>query len=356
MLFFDVEVIYRVLGVMSGTSLDGLDLALCEFSQKENGFDYKIIKAITVPYSDEIENRLRNATSLNVLEFVKLHSDYGKFIAEKINENFSDYRIDYISSHGHTVLHYPEKDLNFQLGDGARIAANTGITTVCDFRSTDIALGGQGAPLVPGGEKLLFPDYDVFLNLGGFSNISFHEDNKITAFDISPANYALNYFARQLGKPFDHNGLLGKKGKINENLLHDLNALSYYSQKGSKSLSDHWFYTEFLPVCEKYNIETLDLLRTIYEHIAVQIGNTLEKYDAKKVLVTGGGAFNSFLLERLKNYTNAKLIVPKKEIVDYKEAVIFALLGLLRILKIDNVRSDVTGSKKDNCGGAVYMP
>ncbi len=356
MLFLDVEVIYRVLGVMSGTSLDGLDLALCEFSQQKNGFNYNIIKAITVSYPETIENRLRNATSLKVFDFVKLHSDFGKFIAEKINENFSDYSIDYIASHGHTVLHYPEKDVNFQIGDGARIATNTGIAVVCDFRSNDIALGGQGAPLVPGGEKFLFPDYNVFLNLGGFSNISFHSEDKITAFDISPANYALNYFARKLGMPFDRDGLAGRKGKINENLLEELNALPFYSQEGSKSLSDHWFYAEFLPVCEKYDIGINDLLRTVYEHIAVQIGNVLEKYGAKEVLVTGGGAFNSFLLERLRVHTKAKIIVPDKEIVNYKEAVIFALLGLLRVLNRNNVRSDVTGSKADNCGGAIYLP
>lgn len=348
--------ILNVLGIMSGTSLDGLDLALVRFDFTSDNYKYSIIKALTVPYANDLRKKLKNSQFSTAYELVALHNYFGEFIANQLIENFKGFKIDLIASHGHTIFHYPDKRINFQIGDGARISAITGIPTVCDFRSTDIALGGQGAPLVPVGEKYLFPNFNAFLNIGGFSNISILSNKQIIAFDISPANYALNFFAKKLGKPYDKNGQIGKSGNINIQLLEQLNNLPYYRKKASKSLSDHWFYENFLPFCKKFDIPDVDKLRTIYEHIAFQIAQIFNQYNIKKIMVSGGGAYNSFLLELIKNKSNTEIFIPDKDTIDFKEALIFAFLGLLRYLKKENIFAEVTGSKQNNIGGALYYP
>lgn len=348
--------ILNVLGIMSGTSLDGLDLALVSFDFDADICNYLIMKALTVTYPDEISNKIRNAQYSSAFEFVSLHNHFGEFIANQIIENFKGFKIDLIASHGHTIFHYPDKRINFQIGDGARISAITGIPTVCDFRSTDIALNGQGAPLVPVGEKYLFPDFNAFINIGGFSNISIHSNKKIIAFDISPANYALNFFAQKFGKSFDKNGEIGKSGNIDKHLFEKLNNLDFYKIKGSKSLSDHWFFENFLPVCEKFDISNADKLRTIYEHIAFQIAKNFNKYNIKKIMVSGGGAYNTFLIELIRNMSKTEIFIPDQNTIDFKEALIFAFLGLLRFLKKENIFAEVTGSKVNNIGGALYYP
>ncbi len=343
---------YTVLGLMSGTSLDGLDLALCDFWY-DGKWNFQVLKTQTVPYPQQLAKSLRGAARLSALELVTLHKDYGRFLAQKINKFLSGAPKQpvLIASHGHTVFHYPEAGINFQIGDGAVINALTGLPVVCDFRSQDIALGGQGAPLVPTGDLLLFDGYDLLLNLGGFSNVTVK--NPFLAFDICPVNYALNYFARHFGMDFDRDGSLGQKGEVNSRLLEELNALEYYAQEPPKSLSDHWFYDEFLPITEKYKIPLTGKLRTIYEHIAQQIATVLDKYGGK-VLVTGGGAKNKFLIRLIREKTKAQIIIPGPVLVDYKEALIFAFLGLLRYLGKTNVDRRITGAARDTVSGALY--
>ncbi len=356
---------YLALGIMSGTSLDGLDLALCEFKNDQSAqsggdrqtsvsWSFRILEARTVPYPRELAMELRKAQKGSALNLIALHKQYGKFIARQVNEFLEGKsKPMLVASHGHTVFHYPDAGINFQIGDGAVIASLTGLPVVCDFRSQDIALGGQGAPLVPVGDYYLFPDYNILLNLGGFSNVTIR--SRMIAFDISPVNYALNYFARQFGFDYDRDGQLGKKGKVHKPLLDQLNSLDYYSQEPPKSLSDHWFYDEFLQAVEAHKIEIVDKLATVYHHIAWQIARVVNQ-EQGRVLITGGGTKNKYLLELIKSQVKNEVIIPKPLLVDFKEAMVFAFLGLLRWLGWENVFSPVTGARRNSISGAVYMP
>lgn len=347
------------IGVMSGTSLDGIDLAWCHFSRKENGgWDYSIEKAVTVPYPDDFRQRLSNAQELSALEYVKLNNDVAMIFAKAINDWLGDgSRPDFIASHGHTVFHQPEIGLTTQIGNGAILAAHTKTLIVCDFRTKDVALGGQGAPLVPIGDELLFGEYDACLNLGGFSNISYRVDGKRIAYDISPCNMALNIIANQAGLPYDKDGQLSKSGQILPDLLQKLNDLGYYHQKPPKSLGKEWFENVFHPALKPSLIKNAiaDIARTAVEHIATQtVANVPET--AKTLLVTGGGAHHRFLIQQIQSQRDAlKIVVPDHLIVDYKEALIFAFLGLLRLNGEVNCLRSVTGAREDSCGGCVYI-
>ncbi len=345
---------FRVIGTMSGTSLDGLDVALCHF-EKQDKWTFEIVEARTFRYPAELEKRLRNSLKMSVVDFVELHKDLGVFTSNVINENFNKEYYDFIATHGHTVVHFPEKNINYQIGNGATIAGLTRKPVVCDFRSVDVALNGQGAPLVPIGDKLLFDDFDTLLNIGGFANASFKRNDKIFAYDISPANYALNYFAKKLGKNFDEDGKLGRTGICNNNLLRKFEQIEYYKKLPPKSLSDHWFFDVFLKAIENSNIPIENILATVYEHIAIRISSEFAKQNSKNVLVTGGGAFNKFLIEKIKSNSQSNIILPNRLIIEYKEALIFAFLGVLRWLQQANCLADVTGAEFDNIGGAVYF-
>jgi len=277
------------------------------------------------------------------------------FMADAVNRFMQKYDChpDLLASHGHTVFHQPEEGLTLQIGCGAVLAAKCNITTICDFRTTDIALGGQGAPLVPVGDKLLFNHYDACLNLGGISNISFQEDGKLTAFDISLCNMPLNALAFQLGKAYDENGAAAKQGRLYLPLFEQLNALPYFTQKGAKSLSREWYEQFFLPLLKKQDISVYDQLRTVTEHIACQIAKYIPVN--ANVLVTGGGAKNSFLIELLQSQTTAKIILPDEKLIDFKEAVLFAFLGVLRFLERENCLNEVTGATRNCSSGCVYF-
>jgi len=345
---------WLVVGAMSGTSLDGLDLAAVEFRRSENRWNFSIMAAETVKYSNEWEEKLRTAPELPGEKLIELHNVYGKFTGQKINRFIKNHRLlpDLIASHGHTVFHQPEKGFTFQAGNGACIAAETGITTVADFRSGDVALGGQGAPLVPVGDRLLFSEYESCLNLGGFANISFEKTKKRIAFDICPVNFILNDLARKLGKPYDENGELGRHGTIDNQLLEKLNQLEFYAQNPPKSLGKEWMDRHFFPVTEPSNISIHDKLRTAYEHIAIQIAKATPV--TGKMLVTGGGAFNSFLMERFKQQLKCEIVIPSSEIINYKEALVFAFLGLLRHLGEVNCYASVTGARRDSSAGVIF--
>jgi anhydro-N-acetylmuramic acid kinase len=348
--------VFKAIGVMSGTSLDGMDIAAVEFFLKENKWSFKLHTATTISYSEKWSDLLKNAPDLSGEKLTELHFNYGNFIGEqalKFAHNTS-FAPDLIASHGHTVFHQPEKGYTLQIGNGACIVAKTGVLTIADFRTGDVALGGQGAPLVPIGDKLLFSEFDYCLNLGGFANVSFENNEKRLAFDICPVNFVLNHFAEKQGLAYDKNGELGKKGNVNTELLCNLNQIPFYNSAAPKSLGREWVEEAFFPVLDQFNISDADKMRTVYEHIAIQITSVLS--GKGKLLLTGGGAFNSFLTKRIKALTTCEIIIPPKEIIDFKEALIFAFLGVLRIKNTNNCLASVTGASKDSCGGLVFNP
>lgn len=340
---------------MSGTSLDGLDIAFCTFRYDQK-WNFQIEKAETIPYTSNWKQRLQNAPDLSGLQLQVLHNEYGQYIGKQVHNFVKKHNIkaDLIASHGHTVFHQPENKLTLQIGNGAEIASETGITTISNFRSMDVALGGQGAPLVPIGDELLFSDYDACINIGGFANISFKENNKRVAYDISPANIILNHLSNKLGSDYDQNGELGKQGNLNETLLKQFNNLNYYTLPYPKSLGKEWLDHTFLPVLEKSNISIHDQLTTAYYHIATQIANSLKK-EHSKILITGGGAYNQYLIELIRKQTKSDIILPASIIIDFKEALLFAFLGLLRFENKVNCLSSVTGAKQNCSGGTIHL-
>lgn len=348
---------YTVVGLMSGTSLDGLDIALCEFEGEGAGLTYKILKADTISYSAEQKNKMRSLPYLNVENYFKLHHQFGKFIGKEVVKFLKDQnkKPTAIASHGHTVFHQPQKGFSTQIGCGATIAAHSGITTVCDFRSLDVALCGQGAPLVPIGDELLFGNYQSCLNIGGIANISFKQSNSRVAFDICVANMALNHFSQLAGSDYDKNGNWAKLGNFSENIFNELNNLSFFKIKGAKSIGREWFETEFLLCVEKSRLPVNDILNTLVHHIAFQIAEVLNQNKLSDVLITGGGAHNLFLIEALKKYYKGKIVIPDAITINYKEALIFALLGHLRLKEQINTLSSVTGAKQNSVGGAIYL-
>jgi anhydro-N-acetylmuramic acid kinase len=347
---------FDVAGIMSGTSLDGVDIALCHFSRSDRGWTFSIKKAKTYPYADAWKKLLVGAETSSGLDLMLLHKAYGAYLGE-LTLGFlkGEARPDFISSHGHTIFHQPARRLTFQLGDGASIAATTGITTISDFRSLDVALGGQGAPLVPVGDELLFGEYDQCLNLGGFANISVNENGFRKAFDICPVNIVLNHLSsKYLGAEYDKDGEWGRSGTLNTRLLVKLNGLDYFRQVPPKSLGKEWVLEYMMPLFEGASVSIADKLRTVYENIAIQLSATVNSLQGTRVLVTGGGAYNKFLLELLQTKTNRQVIVPEREVVDFKEALIFAFLGVLKFLDLPNCLASVTGANVDNSGGVIH--
>ncbi len=347
-----------VLGLMSGTSLDGLDLALCRFNAAENGYNFEILKSTTVNYDHDWRDRLRSAQNLSAQMYFELHSLYGRYIAEQVNHFLRDSPVQpqLIASHGHTVFHQAQKGFSTQLGCGATIAAKTGIATVCDFRSLDVANCGQGAPLVPIGDKLLFGKYSACLNIGGIANLSFDDnDGNRCAYDICEANLLLNHLSEKTGKAYDEGGNSARTGQIDQELFDQLNSLEYYQQQGAKSLGREWFEQHILPIIESTNVNTIDILATASKHIAYIVASELEHKKIKNVLITGGGALNTFLIEQIKSATSCELFIPNTQIINFKEALIFGFLGYLRTNNKINTLKSVTGANKDSIGGAFYL-
>jgi anhydro-N-acetylmuramic acid kinase len=346
----------HIIGVMSGTSLDGIDIVYVRFDTNDE-INFKIINATTIPYNDLWKNRLKGGFHLSGEDLTLLDADYGIFLGETIKSFIEENEIkniDFIASHGHTIFHNPDKNYTLQIGNTPSISSITGLKTICDFRTQDIALGGQGAPLVPIGDELLFPNYDYCLNLGGFSNISLNKNNQRIAFDICPVNIVLNHYVSKLNLEFDDKGSIASSGKTDEILLKELNALKFYNSTKPKSLGFEFIIETIFPIIDKYDMEIADILRTFVEHIAIQITKKIDSNSSKKVLITGGGAFNLFLIERIKHYTNTKLIIPENLLINYKEALIFGLLGLLKDEGKNNCLESVTGAKKDHSSGVIY--
>jgi len=343
---------YHIIGLMSGTSLDGLDIVKCTFTKKTH-WKFNLEKCETIKYSKKWEKTLKNLHQENQNVIKETDKYYGQFLGEKVNEFISKHKIhaDYISSHGHTIFHNPKNNFTLQIGSGEKISEMSEITTINNFRELDVSLNGQGAPLVPIGDLLLFPNYKYCLNLGGFANISEKTEDKIISFDICAVNFILNILSNKINLKYDKGGFESKKGNIKEDLLHQLNALDFFKKEAPKSLSREWAESEIFPILNSYNYSTTDKLRTFTEHIAIQIGKCLKN---QSVLVTGGGAFNNFLMERIKFYSKSEIILPNTKIINFKEAIIFAFLGVLRLENINNCLSSVTGAKTDSCSGDIY--
>lgn len=343
-----------VIGLMSGTSLDGLDMCCVTFRLDNGKWDYTILKAEDEEYPEEIKAKLANAQNMSALNYARFNSDYGIYLGTRVKAFIDRYGLkpDAIASHGHTIFHQPSVRFTAQIGSGAGIATESGVDCICDFRTTDVALYGQGAPLVPVGDRALFADYDYCLNMGGFSNISFDSGEYRSAYDISPVNYVMNHYTRSIGLEYDKDGQMARGGKVCDELLEKLNSLDFYSQQGPKSLGREWVESDVIPLIDSYDINIEDKLATFCEHVAIQIGKHIK---GGKVLLTGGGALNKYLVERMSaKAPQCQYIVPDKMTVNFKEALIFAFLGMLYLCDIPNCLSSVTGAKYSCIGGAMY--
>ena len=417
--------VYKVIGLMSGSSLDGLDIAYVHLqeraatSQLPKTWDFSLLHTACYSYPDVWKERLASATGLSALDYQLLHVEYGHYLGEQvlrfIEEFGLHYQVQLIVSHGHTTFHWPARRLTAQLGDGAAIAAETRINVVSELRAMDLALGGQGAPIVPIGEKLLLPGYEYFLNLGGIANVSYHgagaggeaaaeaargdsgvtaargnaavtaargEGQSFFAFDVCPANRVLNALAGLEGRPYDEGGAIAATGVIDNVLLQQLNALPYYGLPSPKSLANDFGTETVLPlvmrVMGERGLSVAVALRTYTEHIAIQIGRAVAELGgakgsaagttssgaaamgsglaaAPRMLVTGGGAHNTFLVERLRHKLAVDVVVPDEKLADFKEALIMGLIGVLRWREENNVMASVTGASRDSIGGAVWI-
>lgn len=346
---------YRVIGIMSGTSLDGVDLCEAIFSYDGKTWTYAILKTSTIPYNTHWKSTLQKAHNLSREELRVLDQKYCKLLSEYLLA-FMDKpaTIDMVCSHGHTVWHQPEKRLTYQIGNLKILSHLINKTVVCDFRTADVALGGQGAPLVPIGDEMLFSDFDYCINIGGFVNVSFKHKNKRMAYDICPANKVLNIYAEKEGFAYDDKGKIAAQGQCHQELFTKLNALTFYFKTPPKSLGIEWLEKQLLPVIESFNISNKDILNTLTHHMAYQISKSLKMNNAK-TLITGGGAYHDYLIECLKNYSpGLEIHIPKPEIIDYKEALIFGLLGVLKYKNKINVLRSVTGAKHDHSSGVVF--
>lgn len=360
--------VYRAMGLMSGSSLDGLDIVLASFQESSGRWSYEVLAAECIPYSEEWVSKLQQARQLTARDYLLLHTAYGKYLGQLVNDFIARHRLEYqvqlIGSHGHTVFHVPSQQMTAQLGDGAAIAAQTGINVVSELRAMDLALGGQGAPIVPIGEKLLLPDYDCFLNIGGIANISMNGADTYQAFDICPANRVLNMLIKETGRAYDAEGQLAATGKPDESLLNTLNDLEYYRLPFPKSLSNDFGTDVVYPLIHNSGLSLVDQLSTCVEHIAMQVANACQQLAAlpdarlSKLLVTGGGAHHVFLGSRIRERLDRlgiETIIPNDQLIDYKEALIMALIAVLRWREEVNVLASVTGASRNSIGGAVWM-
>lgn len=350
---------FNIVGVMSGTSLDGIDLAHLTFEIVNGKWNFQILESETIGYSQEWIDLLKIAVGLSESELQQLNKEYTLLLGNSISKFISKYKlksIDAVCSHGHTILHQPKNGITLQIGNLPEIATICNQKVVCDFRVQDVELGGQGAPLVPIGDRLLFSDADYCLNLGGFSNISFEENGNRIAFDISPVNTVLNFYANKLGLDYDDKGLISSSGILNSELLSELNELEFYHLSYPKSLGFEFVKEIVLPIIESYKISIEDKLATFTEHIAYQIGLALPNKKSK-LLITGGGAYNNFLISRIQYYLKeTSLIIPEKKIIEFKEALIFGLLGVLKLRGEMNTLKSVTGASRDHSSGKIYNP
>lgn len=351
---------YRVIGLMSGTSLDGLDIAYCHFWLMEGRWHFSLEKSESIDYLPDFQQRLKASVNLPPVELLLLNNEFGKYTG-KLVRTFLDkhsLKVDFVASHGHTVFHQIDKGLTYQIGAGQELANHTAQRVICDFRTLDVSLGGHGAPLVPIGDELLFSEYDFCLNLGGISNASFRSEASRKAFDIAPANMLLSHILLPTNLVYDDGGQLARTGSMNQQLFDRLNALDFYKQPFPKSLGYEWFCEAVIPLIDGSEVSIEDKLCTAIHHMAYQIAESLKAYarPGSRMLVTGGGAKNHYLTEVLQQYLGEaiEVVIPDEHIIDFKEAIVFALMGVLRLRGEDNCLSSVTGASRNCSGGVIY--
>ena len=349
---------FKVIGLMSGSSLDGVDIAYVNFSHDNKRWFFQIVEAGNIPYTEEWKNKLSEAFNKSEAELKELDIEYGKFLGTVTKKFIKKYEFDpkLIASHGHTIFHAPEKLYTLQIGNGQEIANATGITTINDFRTEDVTKGGQGAPLVPIGDKYLFAEFPICLNIGGIANVSYDIDGQRIAYDICMANQMLNYLASKLGYDYDNNGNFARQGNVNQELLNIFNDNSYYDKEAPKSLGREFFEKYQHEIIDSSALPVKDLLATATEHIACQIVKATDSLEKSKMLITGGGAKNNFLIERIRKMSKHEIVIPDTMIIDYKEALIFAFLGTLKLEGKINVLSSVTGASSDSSSGNICLP
>ena len=349
---------YHVIGVMSGTSLDGIDLVHAKFYMDQD-WSFEILYSETVEYSNLWLNKLKGLVANTIDELKIIDVDYTLYLAAVIKHFLKKNKVEYVDaicSHGHTALHQPDKGLTYQIGNKVELATFLNEKVVCDFRVQDVELGGQGAPLVPIGDRLLFSEYDYCINLGGFANISAEVNGSRIAYDICPVNIVLNYYASKLGLNYDAEGQIALGGIINTELLEALNNLDFYKEPYPKSLGLEWVNTNIFPLIDSFELVVKDVLATFVEHVAIQISNQLDFNSNVSAFITGGGVYNSFLVDRLKAHTNCSLVIPSNNLVEFKEALIFGFLGVLKLREEINCLKSVTGALKNHSSGKIFLP
>ncbi|MEY8847387.1 anhydro-N-acetylmuramic acid kinase [Psychroserpens sp. XS_ASV72] len=349
---------YNVIGVMSGTSLDGIDLAYINF-RIDKIWSFKLLSCTTVPYSESWKKTLTDLIELDESELKKIDDRYTEYLGKTINSFIAQnklHAIDAVCSHGHTAIHKPKEGITYQIGNQDSLSQLVQNVIVCDFRIQDVKFGGQGAPLVPVGDELLFKNYGFCINLGGFANVSYKEKGKRLAYDICPVNIVLNTYCRTIGFDFDDQGKIASSGTVNLKLLQKLNDLDYYKTPFPKSLGLEWVTKYVFPIINSFQIGVEDILRTYIEHISMQISAVLKNNPQSSVLITGGGAYNSFLIQRIQKMNANEIIVPDSYLIEFKEALIFGLLGVLKLRGEVNCLASVTGAKNDHCSGVIHYP
>lgn len=343
---------------MSGTSLDGLDIAYCDFKRNGKGWSYSLRKATTIKYTSAWVDKLSSAHHFSGEDLVALDVSFGKFLGKACRQFITRHRIkpDFIASHGHTIFHQPKKGFTYQLGNGTAIHVESGIPTVYDFRSLDVILGGEGAPLVPAGDKFLFGVYEVCLNLGGIANLSMDIKGKRIAYDITFGNMGLNYLMNTIGKTYDDKGRLTSTGTIHPAMFKELGRVLKPIRKRRPSLGREIFEQRIKPILDTPGIALQDKLRTFTAFCVQEISTAvLSSTRNGNVLCTGGGAFNSFFISELLDALDdeATLILPDPDTIKYKEAIVFAFLGIKKVLGEVNCLQSVTGATRDSSSGVL---
>ncbi|MEM9719780.1 MAG: anhydro-N-acetylmuramic acid kinase [Bacteroidota bacterium] len=350
-------------GVMSGTSLDGVDLVAAEFSWTEKEiYQYSILSSRSIPYSDQWVSRLANLIDQSGEIFAKTHVYYGHFLGATIRNFIKEENIspDFVGSHGHTIFHQPEKNFTAQIGDGETVVSYLTCPYVTNFRNKDVALGGQGAPLVPLGEKYLFPGRHLFLNLGGFCNLAVEG----LAYDVSSCNGVLNYLVQQIYPelPFDDKGNLAASGNFSEALFTELEALPFYQAAAPKSLGWEWVIEEVLPIVNRSELPIQDKLHTFCHHVANQIFQSLRALNRQNesILISGGGTHNEFLISLIAERLSTLDIHIEKPVddsfIDFKEALIFSFLALRTLTGKPTILPSATGASEAGITGSIHLP
>ena len=361
LLFQPMQEKIHIIGLMSGTSKDGLDIAYVSFTNNTGVYSFELQQAETISYPLEILNSLNEIETLTARKIFHLDKIIGAFYASAVNNfmqkfNINPKDIEAIASHGQTIFHQPNLGFTTQIGCGSTLAYHTGIKVINDFRTKDILAGGQGAPLVPLGDELLFLDCaEAFLNIGGFTNISYKNKDQNIAFDICPGNIPINLYANKYDMEFDEGGEISRSGELNQNLLNLLNKLEFYSIYGAKSLGTEWLNAEFLPLLDDYSVAS-SVMRTVVEHEAFQIAKVLNEAGIKSVYITGGGAKNHFLIERIASQYTGEIRIPKEEIIDFKEAIIFGFLGFRYLENNATNCPNATGANREVVSGVLHIP